>query len=94
MKGIKTTVTLRALSAKKLSNEHLLIYDATLIFFYDCGTEKNYGGITKVLIFSNSLDRALLLFSGSALNGLCYVLLLGRGPWEFALSFSLLLAHQ
>lgn len=48
MKGIKTILTLRALSAKKLSNEYLLIYDATLIFFfYDFGTEKNYGGITK-----------------------------------------------
>lgn len=33
MKGIKNIVTLRAQSAKKLSNEHLLIYDATLIFF-------------------------------------------------------------
>lgn len=47
MKGIKNILTLRALSAKKLSNEYLLIYDATLIFFYDSCTEKNYGGITK-----------------------------------------------
>lgn len=33
MKGIKNILTLRALSAKKLSNEYLLIYDATLTFF-------------------------------------------------------------
>lgn len=47
MKGIKNILTLRALSAKKLSNEYLLIYDATLIFFYDSHTGKNYDGITK-----------------------------------------------
>lgn len=40
MKGIKNILTLRALSAKKLSNEYLLIYDATLIFFMILVLEK------------------------------------------------------